>query len=58
MCGDFPLVIGAGLDDVNVKEQMEYANGGIVGSCFKRSKNTNEPITRELVTKFMDAKNI
>lgn len=57
LCGDHPLIIGAGLDEHNVQEQMKYADGGIVGSCFKRNKRTTDLITRELVTKFMDKKN-
>ena len=56
ICGDFPLIVGAGLDDTNVTTQLEHADGGIVGSCFKMGKRTTSMINRELVTEFMDRK--
>jgi predicted TIM-barrel enzyme len=48
-----PLIIGAGLDTSNVVEQMEFAEGAIVGSCFKPYKRTQEKVSRELVKEFM-----
>lgn len=33
--GEFPLVVGAGMTADTVKEQLAYADGGIVGSYFK-----------------------
>lgn len=50
---DHPLIIGAGLDSTNVVEQMKFANGAIVGSCFKPYKRTHEKVSRELVKEFM-----
>ncbi len=52
--GDFPLIIGAGLDSSNVAEQLSIADGAIVGSCFKPYKRTNEMIDKNLVKEFMD----
>lgn len=49
-----PLIIGAGLDASNVVEQLEFAQGAIVGSCFKPFKRTQEMVSRELVKEFMN----
>jgi predicted TIM-barrel enzyme len=51
--GEHPLIIGAGLDTSNVAEQLPFADGAIVGSCFKPYKRTQEMISRELVKEFM-----
>lgn len=51
--GDFPLIIGAGMDSNNV-DQFEYADGAIVGSCFKPYKRTQEVIDRLLVKEFVN----
>jgi len=50
-----PLIIGAGLHPGNVKEQMQYADGGIVGSCFKPNGNTMKEVDPILVKEFMCA---
>ncbi len=55
--GDFPLIIGAGLNKDNVQEQMLIGNGAIVGSCFKDFGKTTNEISRELVREFMDELN-
>lgn len=34
---DFPLLVGAGLNCQNAKEQMQFADGAIVGSYFKEN---------------------
>jgi predicted TIM-barrel enzyme len=57
ICGKHPLIIGAGLDASNVAEQLPFADGAIVGSCFKPFKRTQELIKRELVREFMDEVN-
>jgi len=57
LCGNKPLIIGAGLNSTNVKEQLSIADGAIVGSCFKPYGRTTEPISRELVKEFMDEVN-
>lgn len=50
--GDFPLIIGAGLTADNI-EQMQYADGAIVGSYFKPSGVTTAKVDRLLVKEFM-----
>lgn len=57
ICGDHPLIIGAGLDADNVGEQLIHADGAIVGSCFKPYKRTQELIKRELIKEFMNQVN-
>lgn len=34
IAGKRPIIIGAGLDSSNVGEQLSFADGAIVGSCF------------------------
>lgn len=55
--GRVPLIIGAGVDAWNVAEQLKYANGAIVGSCFKKAKRTQEMVNRKLVKEFMNSLN-
>jgi len=57
LCGDHPLIIGSGLDSSNVTDQLEVANGGIVGSAFKMDKKTTKMIYSSLVEDFMKSKN-
>lgn len=54
IAGKRPIIIGAGLDSSNVGEQLSFADGAIVGSCFKAYKRTNEVVDRILVKEFMD----
>ncbi len=49
--GDFPLIIGAGLTAENIN-QMEYADGAIVGSYFKPN-GTADMVDAKLVSNFM-----
>ena len=51
---DFPLIVGAGMNPGNVREQLSVADGGIVGSCFKQDGNTLAEVDRYLVREFMD----
>lgn len=53
--GETPLIVGAGLTAQNVKEQLEFADGGIVGSAFKPNGRTHQMVDRELVREFMNA---
>ena len=50
--GDFPLVVGAGVNDKNVREQLEVAEAAIVGSYFKGG-NTGGRVSRELVKRLV-----
>ncbi len=49
-----PLIIGAGLTPLNVRDQLVYAQGAIVGSAFKPNGRTNQMVDRDLVRVFMD----
>jgi len=49
-----PLIVGAGLTALNVREALETAQGGIVGSAFKPEGRTNRFVDRSLVKEFMD----
>jgi len=53
--GDQPLIVGAGLTPENVKKQLELADGGIVGTYFKRNDSTREKVDEYRVRKFMGA---
>ena len=52
--GDFPLIVGAGLNTENVTDQLSIADGGIVGSAFKPYGETEKLVEFEKVEKFMD----
>lgn len=55
--GKKPLIVGAGLTAENVKEQLEFAQGGIVGSAFKPNGRTTQMVDRDLVRSFMNEVN-
>lgn len=52
--GEFPLIVGAGVNPENVYEQLRIADSAIVGSCFKPNGNTELEVERSLVKKLMD----
>ncbi|MFH1503201.1 MAG: BtpA/SgcQ family protein [Candidatus Diapherotrites archaeon] len=52
--GDFSLIIGAGLNTENAYEQLQIADGAIVGSAFKPNKNTRLPVDKYLVRELID----
>ncbi len=54
---NYPLIIGAGLTPENVKEQLRYAQGAIVGSTFKPEGDTQRTVDPTLVRQFMNAAN-
>lgn len=48
--GEFPLVVGAGINDTNVYDQLLVADGAIVGSYFKvGGEDTTMPVDRQRV---------
>lgn len=49
LLGNFPLIVGAGVNLNNVYEQLKVTNGAIIGSYFKPDKNTRMPIDRQRV---------
>ena len=52
--GDFPLIVGAGTNVDNIREQLEYADGAIVGSYFKYKENTRNLLIPKKVYNFMN----
>lgn len=52
-----PLIVGAGLTPLNVREALEHAQGAIVGSAFKPNGRTHQMVDRDLVRVFMDEVN-
>lgn len=52
--GEFPLIVGAGVNLENVYEQLRITDGAIVGSYFKPNGNTHLPIERGKVKKLVD----
>jgi len=52
--GDFPLIVGAGVNPDNAYEQSQIADGCIVGSCFKRGGDTRLMVDDILVREFME----
>ncbi len=55
--GEFPLVVGAGVNKDNIKEQMEIVDGAIVGSYVKGG-NTQNPVQRNLVRELVNLSRI
>lgn len=53
--GDFPLIVGAGMTPENMREQMEYADGAIVGSYFKHNHQDSGEVSAEHVKQVVDA---
>lgn len=54
LLGEFPLIVGAGVDAENAYEQLSIADGAIIGSYFKPNKNTILPVERSRVREIMD----
>jgi hypothetical protein len=52
--GVHPLIVGAGMNPGNVREQLEVADGAIVGSYFKINGIDLNPVDGERVREFMD----
>lgn len=50
---DYPLIVGAGVDARNVREQLEICDGAIVGSYFKNG-NTRAPVDVNRVRELMN----
>ena len=54
---DLPLIIASGVKPENIKEQMEIANGAIIGSSLKVDGILSNPISAELCAELFDALN-
>lgn len=55
LLGKFPLIVGAGINIKNVREQLAVADGAIVGSYFKPNGDTSLPVDRARVRDLMRA---
>lgn len=55
-CG-LPLILGSGVDDVNIADFYEAADGFIVGSYFKQRGHWANPVDQERVERLMAAVN-
>ena len=51
--GDFPLIVGAGMTAETAQEQLTYSDGAIVGSYFKESGITDNPVDEKRVQDFI-----
>lgn len=51
---DFPLIVGAGVNIDNVYEQLNIADGAIIGSYFKKNSDTRQLVERDKVKSLMD----
>jgi hypothetical protein len=54
LLGDFPLIVGAGVDVENVEEQLKIADGAIIGTGFKQKRNTRLPVDRKRVREIIN----
>ena len=55
--GDFPLIVGAGMTDKTVAGQLEYSDGGIVGSFLKLNGDAENKMDPQRVKQFMSRVN-
>ena len=53
LLGDFPLIVGAGVNLDNVCQQLDIVDGAIIGSYFKLQKDTQLPVDRKKVASLM-----
>ena len=51
---NIPVIAGSGVNDVNIKDQLNIADGAIIGSGFKVDGKIENPISYELTKKVMD----
>ena len=52
---NIPVIAGSGVNDANIKNQLNIADGAIIGSGFKVDGKIENPISYELTKKVMDA---
>ena len=45
---NIPVIAGSGVNDTNIKEQLNIADGAIIGSGFKVDGKIENPISYEL----------
>ena len=51
--GDFPLIVGAGMTAQTARQQLAFSDGAIVGSYFKESGITDNPVDEKRVQDFI-----
>lgn len=51
---DFPLIVGAGVNENNIYEQLKIADGAIIGTAFKKNHKTENIIDEIKVKDMMD----
>jgi len=51
---DFPLIVGAGVNQDNVYEQLNIVNGAIIGSAFKVDNNTYKQLDVSKIKDIVD----
>ncbi len=54
---NIPVIIGSGVKTLNIKSQLELADGAIVGSSMKEGGVLTNPISYQLTRDIVDAKN-
>ena len=54
---DFPLIVGAGVNLDNFKEQLDLTDGAIIGSAFKPEGRTSLPVNNQLVSSIVSKRN-
>ncbi|MBT6995414.1 membrane biogenesis protein [Candidatus Woesearchaeota archaeon] len=55
LLGEFPLIIGAGVNLENIRSQLMIGDGAIIGSYFKPQGNTQLPVDRMKVRSLVEA---
>lgn len=53
--GDFPILVGSGIKESNIKEYLKYADGVIAGSSIKKDGNVHLEVDEERVKKLIQA---
>ena len=51
--GNFPLIVGAGMNAENCCEQISIADGAIIGTYFKQNGETHNPVDSQRVKRLM-----
>lgn len=51
--GNFPLIVGAGVNETNIREQIKIADGAIIGSYLKNG-DTQSVVQRERIKRLVD----
>ena len=53
--GDFPLLVGAGVNEKNCTEQLTIADGAIIGSSLKQGGNAKGDLEMDRVERLVTA---